>query len=52
MKWKKGTKLKLLFNKKSLENINKESIKKIFKNKKVISVICVLLVITLGFTVY
>ena len=44
--------MKLSFNKKSLENINKESIKEILKNKKVISVICVLLVITLGFTVY
>ncbi|AWK51870.1 secretion protein HlyD [Clostridium beijerinckii] len=32
--------------------VNKESIKKIFSNKKVISVICILLVIALGFTLY
>jgi len=36
--------LKLLF--------DKNLIKKIFTNKKVISVICILLVVTLGFTVY
>ena len=36
----------------SFKNINKESIKKIFKNKKVISVICILLVIALGFAIY
>ncbi len=33
-------------------SFNKESIKKIFKNKKVISVICILLIIALGFTIY
>ncbi|HEX9025569.1 MAG TPA: HlyD family efflux transporter periplasmic adaptor subunit [Clostridium sp.] len=33
-------------------SVNKESIKKIFSNKKVISVICILLVIALGFTIY
>lgn len=47
--------MKLSLNKKNLVNkeiITKESIKKTFKNKKVISVICVLLVIALGFTVY
>jgi len=32
--------------------LNKENIKKIFTNKKVISVICILLVIALGFTIY
>ncbi|OOM74523.1 multidrug export protein EmrA [Clostridium puniceum] len=32
--------------------INKASIKKIFTNKKIISVICILLVVTLGFTIY
>ena len=47
--------MKLLFNKKSLENkeiTNKGIITKKFLNKKVISVICVLLVIALGFTIY
>jgi HlyD family secretion protein len=33
-------------------SINKENAKKIFLNKKVISVICILLVIALGFTIY
>jgi HlyD family secretion protein len=47
--------LKLLFNKKNLvdkEITNKGIITKKFLNKKVISVICVLLVIALGFTIY
>ena len=47
--------MKLLFNKKNLENkevTNKGIITKKFLNKKVISVICVLLVIALGFTIY
>ena len=39
-------------NKKILGNINKESIKKVLKNKKVISVICIVLVVALGFTIY
>jgi len=47
--------LKLLFNKKNLENkeiITKQPLINIFKNKKVISVICILLIATLGFTLY
>lgn len=47
--------MKLLLNKKNLVNkdiIKKEPLKKIFLNKKVISAICILIVITLGFTIY
>lgn len=47
--------MKLSFNKKNLENkeiITKQPLKNIFKNKKVISAICILLVATLGFTFY
>jgi HlyD family secretion protein len=47
--------LKLSFKTKNLDNkeiTNKEIITKKFLNKKVISVICVLLAITLGFTIY
>ena len=33
-------------------SFNKENIKKIFLNKKVISVICIILVVAIGFTIY